>query len=365
MMRLLCRIQHSAKRPHYLQDTYRESSKEANLLKFSLRLNNDHPVRDYVHLAQLAEAAGFDQFWVSDDLFLRSAPVILTAVAVQTERIEIGTCIVNPYTMNPAEMAMMAATLDEVSGGRFNLGLSSGAGDFLDWVGISADKPRTAVVETVDVINRLLSGERAPYQGAFLNWSDEAYMRFESARRVPIYIGAMSPKMLNEIGRIGDGGLPLLFPPEHYSKVLPFITEGAQSAGRSLDEIDVAACIWVSISDDQEAAEAVLKDKIAYYGHALSPLILEQLGLSHDDFRDIEHAVMVENDIVRARSMITPQMLRIGIAGTTHAIIERIEGLQALGTRHISFGPPLGPDLPAAIAAIGRDIIPHFRRQES
>ena len=96
-------------------------------MKFSLRLNNDLPAADYLALARAAEAAGFDQFWVSDDLFLRSAVVILTAVAGATRRIEIGTCILNPYTIHPAEIAMIAATLDEVSGGRFNLGLSAGA----------------------------------------------------------------------------------------------------------------------------------------------------------------------------------------------------------------------------------------------
>jgi 5,10-methylenetetrahydromethanopterin reductase len=111
-------------------------------LKFSLRLNNDRPVAEYITLAQAAERVGFDQFWVSNDLFLRSAVVILTAVAQATTHIEIGTCILNPYTINPAEIAMMAATLDEVSGGRFNLGLSSGAEDFLGWVGIAPSPPR-------------------------------------------------------------------------------------------------------------------------------------------------------------------------------------------------------------------------------
>ncbi len=330
-------------------------------MKFSLRLNNDLPVRDYVHLARLAEDAGFDQFWVSDDLFLRSAPVILTAVAAATARIEIGTCIVNPYTLHPAEMAMMAATLDEFSGGRFNLGLSAGAGDFLQWIGIQADKPRTAVVETVQVLNRLLAGERAPLDGQFLRWSDACYLRFTPQRRVPIYIGAMSPRMLEEIGRIADGGLPLLFPPEHYRSVWPHIQAGAQAAGRDLDSIDIAACIWCSVADDREAAEGALKEKIAYYGHALSPLILEQLGLTHDDFKPIEHAAMIENDLAKARQMVTPAMLRIGIVGTGRDLIERLEALAADGVRHISFGPPLGPDLAAAVVTIGREVIPYFR----
>lgn len=338
-------------------------------MKFSLRLNNDLPVREYVRLAQIAERVGFDQFWVSNDLFLRSCTVILTAVSVATERIEIGTCILNPYTINPAEIAMFAATLDEYSGGRFNLGLSSGAGDFLAWVGIDAVKPRTAVVESIDVINRLTSGQpgfnqSAPIDGQFLNWTNEAYLRFEPQRRVPIYLGAMSPKMLAEIGRSAAGGLPLLFPPEHFANVLPLVEQGANESGRDLAAIDLAACIWVSLDDDRTAAQEALKEKIAYYGHALSPTILSQLGLTHDDFTEIEHAVMVEQDMAKARSLVTPSMLRIGIAGSLHDLIERLEGLVAMGARHISFGPPLGPDPAAAITLLGEKVLPHFQRQD-
>jgi 5,10-methylenetetrahydromethanopterin reductase len=329
-------------------------------MKFSLRFNNDHPVANYVRWAKLAESAGFDQFWVSDDLFFRSAPVILTAVALATEHIQIGTCILNPYTINPAEIAMIIATLDEVSAGRFNLGLSSGASDFLNWIGVTADKPRTAVVESVKAINRLLSGERAAQSGGFLKWSDETYLRFTPARRVPIYIGAMSPKMAEEIGRIADGGLPLLFPPEHYQNVIPHIRKGAEDAGRDINQIDIAACIWCSISDDKVAAEDVLKEKIAYYGHAFSETILNQLGLTHADFELIEQAIMSENNVEKAKSLITPQMLQFGIAGTSAELIERIEKLTALGIQHISFGPPLGPDIDAAIKVIGQDVIPHF-----
>ena len=110
-------------------------------MKFSLRLNNDLPLPDYIALAQAAETAGFDQIWVSNDLFLRSAPVILAAMAQATTRIEIGTGIMNPYTIHPAELAMLAATLDELSGNRFNLGLAAGAGEFFKWVGIEQTSP--------------------------------------------------------------------------------------------------------------------------------------------------------------------------------------------------------------------------------
>lgn len=330
-------------------------------MKFSLRFNNDLPLPDYVTYAQAAESAGFDQFWVSNDLFLRSAPVILSAIALVTEKIEIGTCILNPYTIHPSEIAMLAVTLDELSNGRFNLGLSSGAEDFMGWIGLPYRLPRTTVIETVEAINRLTSGKRALMDGKVLRWTDEAYLRFKPLRRIPIYLGAMSSKMLEEIGAIADGGLPLLFPPEHYATVLPYIQQGLERAGRSLNEVDLAACIWCSISDNQAKAEAVLAEKIAYYGHAMSPLILAQLGLTLDDFTTINKAVHEENNIEKARSMVTAQMLRIGIAGTTDSLIQRLEKLAEMGVQHMSFGPPLGPDILAAIQAIGRDVIPHFQ----
>lgn len=330
-------------------------------MRFSLRLNNDYPAQDYVRWAVQAEQFGFDQFWVSNDLFYRSAPVILTAAAAATRRIEIGTCILNPYTIHPAEITMIATTLDEVSNGRFNLGLSSGAADFLGWVGIEPHKPRTAVVETVEAVRQLMTGQSAAREGEFLTWSAEAHMRFSPFRRAPVYIGAMSSRMCAEIGRIADGGLPLLFPPEHYVQVIQWIEDGARQAGRSIGEIDVAACIWCSVSDNQAQAEDALKEKIAYYGHAMSTTILEQLGLTHADFSEIERLVMVEKDIETAKRLVTEPMMRIGIAGSADKLIERLEQLAALGVRHISFGPPLGPDIDEAIRVIGQRVIPHFR----
>ncbi|MEM9954564.1 MAG: LLM class flavin-dependent oxidoreductase [Chloroflexota bacterium] len=331
-------------------------------MKFSIRLNNDLPVAEYLTLAQACEEAGFDQFWVSHDLFIRSSMVILTAVASVTEKIEIGTCILNPYTLNPSEIAMFAATLDEYSKGRFNLGISSGAGEFMKWVGISQSKPRTSLVESVRAIKALLNGERYPHEGHFINWTDEAYLHFESPRKIPIYIGAMSPNMLRSIGSEADGGLPLLFPPELYSNVIQYIQEGADSAERDMSEVDVAACIWCSIADDAETAKDPLREKVAYYGHALSPTIYEALGVPQDDFREIERLVMVENDMAAAKAQVTDEMLRIGIAGTAHDLIERIEGLVDLGVTHLSFGPPLGPNRLEAIQQLGRHVIPHFSK---
>ncbi|MBP8291898.1 MAG: LLM class flavin-dependent oxidoreductase [Caldilineaceae bacterium] len=328
-------------------------------MRFSIRLNNDHTLAEYVAFAQAAEAAGFDQLWVSNDLFLRSAPVILAAVAQATTRLEFGTGILNPYTIHPAEIAMLAATLDELSGCRFNLGLAAGAGEFLKWVGIEQATPLAAVRETLLAVRRLLQGERVALDGQFLHWTGEAYLRFTAPRVTPIYVGAMSPQMLALTGELADGALPLLFPPEHYFGVLPLIKAGLARRDPTLGELDLAACIWVSLAADTAAARRVLAHKIAYYGHALSPLIWQRLGVTREDFGPIEQAMMVARDEELALRLVDERMMRIGVVGSPRDVIARLEPLVAAGVRHLSFGPPLGPDPLAAIALLGA-VIRHF-----
>jgi 5,10-methylenetetrahydromethanopterin reductase len=330
-------------------------------MRFSVRFNNDLPIQQYPVFAQAAEQAGFDQFWVSDDLFLRGVWPILSACAIATSRIQLGTCIVNPYTCHPAEIAMQAAALDELSAGRLCLGVAAGAADFLQWVGLEQQQPLATTKTMIRVLRSLFAGER-PSQLPLpvVGWTDAAYLRF-ATRRIPIYLGAMSPRMHAMIGEVADGGLPLLFPPEYYRQVAERVAQGAASAGRSHAELDLAACIWVSIAAEQADAEAPLREKIAYYGHAFSAEILGRLGLSHADFAEIDRLVQIEGDMARAAALVTPAMLQIGIAGTAKQLIPRLEDLVAAGARHLSFGPPLGPDPLEAIRILGRDVLPYFR----
>ena len=329
-------------------------------MRFSLRLNNDLTLPQYVELAQLAEAQGFDQFWVSGDLFFRSAPVILTAIALNTNRIGIGSCVLNPYTMNPAEIAMLAATLGEASNGRFLLGISAGAAEFLGWIGLRHHKPLGALRESVSAIRQLLKGERAVCDGEFLAWSADAYLRFAVKRDIPIYIGGMGPKMLELAGEIGDGALPLLFPPERYYAAREHIG-GGRALRADGGGFDLAVCVWVSASRDYRAARRALAQKVAYYGGAMNAALLADMGLAKSDFAPITRALIAERDEAKAIDLVTDDMLRIGVVGGASAIIERLEPLAADGATHLSFGPPLGPDLREAVRILG-EVERHFKR---
>ena len=332
----------------------------AGRVTVSLRLNNDLTAAQYVSLVETAEAVGFDQVWVSDDLFLRAAPVLVTAAAVRTSRIRLGIGIMNPYSVHPAELAMTAATLQEVSGGRFLLGLAAGAEEFLGWAGIPRPLPLTRTREAVRAVRALARGERPAEQpGTGEGWTAEAYLRFPAGDPAPVYVGAMSPRMLAMAGAEAEGVLPLLYPPEHFPVARDLVHAGAREAGRDPAEVDVAAAFWVSVDDDRARAERALAEKIAYYGASFSPYLLERAGLSVADFAGIQ-AALAAGEPERATDLVTPAMLRLGIAGDADEVVRRCRWLQEQGATHLSFGPPLGPDPVAAVRVLGEQVLPRL-----
>jgi 5,10-methylenetetrahydromethanopterin reductase len=325
----------------------------------SLRLNNDLTIRDFAELAATAEEAGFDQLWVSHDLFWRSAPVLVAAAFGVTRRIRVGIGIVNPYSAHPAELAMHAATLQELSGGRFLLGIGAGAEEFLGWAGLARPRPLSTTRAAVLACRALLAGG-SPADGPMSDgWQPPARLRW-SGPAVPIYLGAMGPRMLALAGEVADGVLALSFPPERAAASAAIVRSAAAEAGRDPLAIDVPACFWCSIDDDPERAAGPLADKLAYYGPSLSAIQLADAGLTPADFGPAARALELGN-VAAARELITSKMLRLGLCGDAATIIDRCQGLVAAGATHLSFGPPLGPDPVAAVAHLGRMVIPAVR----
>lgn len=331
-------------------------------MRASLRLNNDVAFGRLLEIAALAEGLGFDQIWVSNDLFLRSAPVLIGALARATSRIRIGIGVLNPYSMHPAEIAMVAATAQEVSNGRFLLGLAAGADEFLGWAGISRASFLAEVRAAVLAIRALLEGRRpAAIPGTGAGWRSEAYLR-TGAAPTPIYVGGMGPRMLELAGEVADGALPLLFPPEHFSTAAAQVLNGIHRAGRDVASFDLAACIWCSIADDGERGRRALAAKLAYYGASFNPTLLARVGLTLDDFRPIQ-AAMAAGETERATEMVTPAMLSLGVAGGVDELVQRCKSLIEAGATHLSFGPPLGPDVVESVRLIGTKALPILRAE--
>lgn len=329
-------------------------------LRTSIRLNNDLAPGEFAEIAGVAERAGLDQVWYSNDLFLRSAPVVLAVAAERTSRIHLGAGIMNLYSVHPSELAMMAATLQETSGGRFLLGLGAGAEEFLAWAGIPRPQPLARTRAAHDAIRTLLDGGSPADDGVWA-WRDEARLLAPPAVRVPIYLGVMSPRMLALAGERCDGALPLLFPPEHWTTASEQVDVGLATSGRDRSTFDLAACVWVSIDPDVKRAELLLGEKIAYYGPSFAPYLLERAGLRVEDFEEVTTELRTSGPAAAAR-LVTPQMLRLGIAGGPDEVIARCRWLIDHGARHVSFGPPLGADPAAAVELLGAQVLPALHR---
>ena len=325
-------------------------------MKFSIRVNNDLTPEEIVGLACAAEQAGFDQFWFSNDLFLRSAPYIAGMVNSATSRLQFGIGIMNPYSIHPSELAMLAATASEASGGRFALGLGAGADSFLSWAGITREKPLGTTRAALLSIKSLLEGKKP--RDFSDDWASEGYLRFPAD--APIYLGAMSPKMTRMIGEIADGGLPLLYPPENFAEVLKIVQDGAHDAGRSMDDIDLPACFWVSVGTDLDLARRAMAEKIAYYGGAFAPALVAKAGVDPVKLAHVTQLVEDEG-LDSAVTHVTDEMLSLGMVGTPGEIVASCKGLIAMGATHLSFGPPLGPIPLEAIDILGRQVLPQLR----
>jgi len=332
-------------------------------VKFGIRLADWFgKTQNMVDLGVLAEKNGFDSCWVSHDVFMRSSFVTLTSIAVHTNKVALGNTILNPYTTNPAELAMFVATLDELSGGRAVCGISAGSLEYMQWLGVPAEKPLTRTKEAVELFRLLLSGKVAKYDGKEFTWSDQCYMRFRPARsRIPVYIGGQGDRMLRYSGAAGDGALPLLYPPEFAGYAMEMISKGASEEGRDPKDVKVAGCVWMSIAKNSEnSVTDPLKELVAYFGPLLGEKGLASVGLSHEEFAPVQEAFK-RKGVAEAAKLVTPHMLRLAIYGSPDECVSRLELLQKAGVDEVLIGAPLGPDPKESIKMIGKEIIPRFR----
>ena len=244
-------------------------------MKFSVRVNNDLSFDELLALAVAAELAGFDQLWVSNDLFLRSASVLAGALAARTARIGLGIAVMNPYSVHVSELAMVAAT----AAGDQRRPLPARPRRGLGAVPrLGRDHPGAAAGDDQVGAGRPARAARArgrrPDAAAGLVRSAER-AQVPAGPPVPVYIGAMGPKMLEMAGRHADGVLPLLYPPERYASARLHVLAGLAQLAR---DFDFPACFWVSLSDDPVPASTALAEKLAYYGPSISASMLATPG---------------------------------------------------------------------------------------
>jgi F420-dependent oxidoreductase-like protein len=225
----------------------------------------------YVELAKHAERQGYESVWSAEGF--GTDPVSLLAwIAGQTARIGLGTAVMQLSSRSPVTAAMTAATLAQISGGRFKLGLGpSGPKVVEGWHGQTYDRPLTRTRDYVAVLRMALAGQPVQYAGQTITLpvagSDVAPMPMHVPAQltVPVYLAGLGPKSIELAGEVADGWLPVHCPPEFVAASRARLSAGAERAGRSLAGFDVAAMTFAVVEEDLELARDTMRPLLALY----------------------------------------------------------------------------------------------------
>ena len=301
-------------------------------MKLGFTLKPDHRFDRAVDLARRAEANGFEYGWIFDSHVLWREPYpLLTLMGTATERMRLGTCVTNPATRDVTVTASVLATLNEITGGRMDLGI--GRGDSARRV--MGKKPTTVAYmeECCQVIRALTAGEAVTLDGT------EIRMDWAQHGPVPIWIAGYGPMALAAAGRVADGIILQLADPDIIRWCLGFARRAAEEAGRDPDAIQVMAAAAAYVSDDV----AVARERVRWFPALVSNHVVDLINkypreelpealwkyVEKREGYDYHHHAEVGSD--NARFVSDEIAERFAIAGPASVHAERLAELRAAG----------------------------------
>ncbi|MBA2297364.1 MAG: LLM class flavin-dependent oxidoreductase [Actinobacteria bacterium] len=300
-------------------------------MQFGLGIQSDKSPAEYGALARLAESGGFDVVSVYHDLLYQPAIAPLLLIAQATERVRVGPAALNPYTLHPVEIAGQIAALDLVSDGRAYLGLVQGA--WLDALGLSEDRPLTALREAVTVIARLFAGNRDGFVGERFTLAPGWGFQYEPRRReVPLLLGTWGKRTAAFAAEAGAAELKL--GGSANPELVPLVRDWIGS-----DDVGIVLGAVTVVDEDGDAARARARAAVELY----LPVVASRdptLGLAAGE---------------------DPPLDRFVFAGTPTEVIAHAERAFAAGASRIEFGTPTGLTTAHGVELLARHVLPHFR----
>ncbi len=291
--------------------------------RVALYLQDAHDLRDGLDYVQYAEERGFEAVWQAESRLVRDAIVPMAAYAAVTERLKVGSGVINNWTRNIGLLAATFLTLDDLAPDRVICGIGAWWDPLARDVGIERRKPLKAMRETVEILRRLLNMERVTYHGEFISVEgielDVVHGRREP-RNVPIMIGATGDKMMELTGEIADGVvLNYCVPPEYNNRAMELLERGAKKSGRTLDDIDRPQLVVCSVDYDQERAMDTTRELLTQY-LAQQPHIAKASGVSQEVVSEIQSILgwpATLEQIQEAKHLVPDELiLRISASGT-------------------------------------------------
>ena len=325
--------------------------------RVALYLQDKHPIREGMEYARYAESRGFEAVWQAESRLVREATVPMAAYAAVTERIKVGSGVVNNWTRNAGLLAATFSTLDDLAPGRVILGIGAWWDPLAAKVGITRRRPLLAMRETVEAVRRLLAMERVTYRGEFVNLQDveiDIVHGDRSPKDVPIYIGATGMRMMELAGEIGDGVLlNYLVGPAYNKDAMEHLAVGAERAGRTVDDLDRPQLVVCSLDPDRSLALDRARELVTQY-LGQQPHIMKASGVDESLLEEIGKVLTwpaTPEQIEKAMALVPDDVVQlITASGTADECRAKVQQYIDLGcTCPVLY--PLGDDVPAMIDA--------------
>jgi 5,10-methylenetetrahydromethanopterin reductase len=306
--------------------------------RVALYLQDAHPIRVGMNLAQFAEKHGFEAVWQAESRLVRDAIVPMSAYAAVTERIKIGSGVINNWTRNVGLLAATLLTLDDLAPDRIICGIGAWWDPLAKNVGITRHKPLLAMRETIEVVRRLLAMENVTFHGEFHQVEgielDVVHGRREP-RHVELMIGATGMKMMELAGEIADGVvMNYCVPVEYNDPALEHLRTGAMRAGRNFNDIDRPQLIVCSVHNNKAAALDGARGLLTQY-LAQQPHIAKASGVSDDVVRQIQGILgwpATKEQIRDAMKFVPDELVqRITASGTPEEVKAKVNEYRAHG----------------------------------
>lgn len=296
---------------------------------------------------RLAEGLGYSSAWTTH-VNGRDALGVCAAYAAATETIGVATGVVPIYSRTPATMAQEAATVDDLSGGRFTLGIGVSHRPIVEgWHGQTIEKPVTEMREYAGTVRAILAGEPV---GETAKWKSSFALGIGPFPNLPLFIAALSPNMLRLAGEVADGVVLWLCNPNYIRDVVvPAVTEGRERAGLGLEGFEIVAAVPGACTDDPgQAFAAQRRDLIPYFGLPFYRAMLERSGFG----ADIAAYDAAAGDADAQAAAISDGFLELLCAiGDAEAVQAGLERYREAGATLPCLGPVAGTDFDAALEA--------------
>jgi 5,10-methylenetetrahydromethanopterin reductase len=306
--------------------------------RYALYLQDAHPLREGMKLAQFAEKHGFEAVWQAESRLVRDAIVPMAAFAAVTERIKVGSGVINNWTRNVGLLAATLLTLDDLAPDRIICGIGAWWDPLAQNVGIERRKPLLAMRETIEVVRRLLNMENVTFEGEFHHVKgielDVVHGRREP-RNVELMIGATGMKMTELAGEIADGiVMNYCVPVEYNDPYMEHLRIGAERAGRDFDSIDRPQLVVCSVHQDRAQALDGARTLLTQY-LAQQPHIAKASGVSEETVKEIQSILgwpATKEQIKDAMKYVPDDLVeRITASGTPEEVVAKVDEYIAHG----------------------------------